>query len=650
MGDDVPRTTMVWTSALAGAATLVVALAIFHGGASSSDTLLVVGAVVAAIVVVLAVLAGLGSIPLVGPSRAGWLVCGGLGALTLWAGASIVWSITPDVSWNWLNRFAVYLGIALIGFALGGLRRGPERLVIGLTLVVTAAVAWALLGVVVPSFAPTGDRVARLSEPIGYWNALALVAGICLCCGVALTAVTRAAIRLAGLLLVYGSAVVLLLTQSRGGLIAAAVMLAFVLRRSRAPLLDAVDLTLAAVPGLAVAGWAFTREALVEDGVGRDARIDDGRLFAVALALGAVVVGVAGVRLRRAPVARVAPDRLRRLLAAVAGAVALVAVVGLVAAVGNPVSWTRDQLSAGACENSPDRIGSICDNNRLAWWGEALEIAKANPVAGTGAGTYTVARRRYADSSARAPQPHDVPLQLLADLGLVGLALGVVLVAGAVGASRRALARTGDDAHDRAATILVAVALGYGVHALVDYDADFVAVTAPTLLAVGALAAMSGVPRSRRLGPGVLVAAVAVCLATVGSLALPELATRAVDAGRAALTDGDVGVAARKARDARDLNPLSPEPIVLQGDIADEAGDSKAAAARYREAAELQPENPSGWVALGYYLYLLDQPDYCGAYYAFNAAYTLDPHGPAGVKGGPKDVSLDAVNDGACER
>ena len=36
--------------------------------------------------------------------------------------------------------------------------------------------AWALLGKVVPSLFTDGARVARLRNPVGYWNSLALVA------------------------------------------------------------------------------------------------------------------------------------------------------------------------------------------------------------------------------------------------------------------------------------------------------------------------------------------------------------------------------------------------------------------------------------------------------------------------------------------
>ena len=646
---DAPRATPGRTFALAAVIGTLTGFAVFHGGGSGSSTMFSVGVAVAVIVAVLSVAVCLGWVPVVRPTRAGWCVIGGAALLTLWIGCSLVWSITADVSWDWLNRSLVYLGFLVLGVLLGGLDRGRRAVVCVLTVVVAAAVGWALLGVIVPSLAPNGDRIARLSEPVGYWNALALLADMGLVLGLSVAASQRAAVRVVGLFLVYGAVVALLLTQSRGGVVVGVVMLAVWLWRSQTCLAAGLELALAAVPGIAVAGWAFTRHALVSDDVGRGPRVDDGKLFAVALLLGAAVVLVAGLRV---PVDRLVardPARVRRVLS---GGIALLIVVGLigfVASVGNPVSWAGDQVSTGQCSNA-HHLGTFCDNNRIAWWRDALKIARAHPLAGTGAGTYRIARLRVRTEASPAPEPHSLPLQILADLGLIGLALGGVLVVGAVGVGRRALSRAEDDDVD-ATTLLVIVTLGYGMHALVDYDADFLAVTAPFALVLGALVAAAAAPaRPLKRGVSTMVAAVAVCAATVGSLALPELAARAVDRGYTALDAGDLVTAARRARDARLLNPLSPVPIVLQSDIADQADDHAAAAARLREAATLQPENPNGWVALGLYLYLLAPPDLCGAYHAYNAAYTLDPLGPAGESGGPLDVSRDAVNHGACAR
>ena len=95
--------------------------------------------------------------------------------------------------------------------------------------------------------------------------------------------------------------------------------------------------------------------------------------------------------------------------------------------------------SGGECENDPGRLTDLCANNRLAWWGEALEIAADRPVGGTGAGTFAIARRQVRDDATTGSEPHSVPLQLLADTGVVGLGLGLLFAAAAVVGVRRGL-------------------------------------------------------------------------------------------------------------------------------------------------------------------------------------------------------------------
>lgn len=650
MADDALRTAPGRTFALAAVAGAVLALAVFHGGGSGSDTMFAVGVSVAVVVGVLSVCICFGLVPIVRPAQPGWYVLGGLGALTLWVGLSLVWSITADSSWDWLNRSLVGFGFVILGLILGGLDRGGRAVVAVLTTVTGAAVGWALLGVVVPSLARNGDRIARLSEPVGYWNALALLCAMALVLGLSLASSSASfGLGVVGSVLVYGATIAMLLTQSRAGVAVAIVMLIVWLRRSRRRLADSMRLLLAGIPALVVAGWAFTRAALVDDDVGRAARVHDGKLFAVALTVGLAAVLATALLVPAERVAAAHPGRVKRALLISLAALAVLGAIFL-ATGGGTGGGASDEITIGACTNSPGRFGALCDNNRLAWWRDALKIARDHPVAGTGAGTYDVARLRVRSDSSATKEPHSLPLQLLSDLGMIGLVLGVVVAVGAVGVGRRALGAPSVESVD-ATTALVVVTLGWGLHALVDYDADFIAVTAPAALALGSLVAMA-TGGARRVNADVswAIASVAICLGAVGSLALPELASRAVDRGTTALDDGDLATAARKARDARSLNPLSPLPILLQSDIADAAGDSAAAAARLREAAELQPENPKGWIALGLYLYLLDPPDMCGAYKAYNAAWTLDPLGPAGERGGPLDIARDAVNHGACER
>ena len=95
-------------------------------------------------------------------------------------------------------------------------------------------------------------------------------------------------------------------------------------------------------------------------------------------------------------------------------------------------------------------------------------------------------------------EPHNLPLQFLAEAGIVGLAL---LLLSAASLLRGSLRRRG---HELA---LALVLPAYFLHALVDVDWDFVAVSALAFLVAGALVGgppvrrMSLVPDARRAGP-----------------------------------------------------------------------------------------------------------------------------------------------------
>jgi hypothetical protein len=91
---------------------------------------------------------------------------------------------------SYLNRGGVYLAFALLGLAVAGTVRASARVVAGgLAALLFGVVGWALLGKVFPSLFPDGARVARLRDPIGYWNALALACALALPLG--LWAATR---------------------------------------------------------------------------------------------------------------------------------------------------------------------------------------------------------------------------------------------------------------------------------------------------------------------------------------------------------------------------------------------------------------------------------------------------------------------------
>ena len=294
--DAVPRPGRVAEAALLAGVGIVLAWAVLDGHGSRDGALATAGIVAIACAAAGIALGLRGTVPLPRLDRAGVVTVVAAVALTLWAGLSIWWSIAGDLSWNWLARGLVYLAFLALGALAGAPAGGARRVATLVALVVGAAIGWALLGVAIPSLFPDGDRIARLREPVGYWNALALLADAALALGLWVARGPRVAGRAAGLLLVYGAALVVLLTQSRAGVVGALAVLALWLVLSDERLEDAVRAVVAAVPALLVGGWAFTRPALVEDGALRADRVADGKVFAALTIGGAVLVALAAWR------------------------------------------------------------------------------------------------------------------------------------------------------------------------------------------------------------------------------------------------------------------------------------------------------------------------------------------------------------------
>jgi tetratricopeptide (TPR) repeat protein len=216
-------------------------------------------------------------------------------------------------------------------------------------------------------------------------------------------------------------------------------------------------------------------------------------------------------------------------------------------------------------------------------------------------------------------EPHNVPLQFLSETGLIGLflALASVCVA-ALGVARRLRGR------EPAAVALAVLAVAYALHSLVDFDWDFVAVTAPFLLSVGALLGGPAVRDEPRVAWSPLPAVVAVAVAL--SLMTPWFAERSTDSARAALADGRPLVAYRDARDARSLNPLALDPLLAQAEALERLGDAQGARQRYIDAVELQSLNWRAWWELG--RFEEGQQDYGRAIPALERAVELDPLNP----------------------
>jgi hypothetical protein len=556
-------------------------------------------------------------------------------AFVLWCGFSVLWSVTPDRSWEYLNRGFVYFAFTVIGlFAGAAAPRGTRSVAGGLTVLLAAVVVWALLGKIVPGFFPDGERIARLRDPIGYWNGLALLAAIALPLGIWVAALREHGrlVRVAGVVLLFLTTVALLLTYSRGGavvaLVAVGVFVAIFPERVEAIAALAVSIP----PALLLSAWAFSEPGLVADQQPRDDRVWAGVALGALLVLGATAVGFAAHFLidreqRLRPRVRWRP----RAWQLVSAAAAVLLVVMLAASGGRPVDWLRDGFReftnpTSSAGSDPERFASFSSNSRWTWWEEAWEIFTDEPVAGTGAASFSVARRPIRVNTTHTLEPHNIALQFLAETGIVGFLLFAGLVAaaavGIVGSLRRL------EGVDRAAAQALAVApLAYLLHALIDYDWDFVALTAPVLFVIGFLLAVGAASHWRRRSPLWIGTSVLAALALVISLVSPWLAEREVGDAYGAIAAREPDQALDHADRARSLNPLSIEPLLASAAAHEARGEDRAALARYVEAVDLQPRNWRTWYELGRFEVGTDRVD--RGVQHLRQARELDPLGPA---------------------
>ena len=622
---------------LLGSTAILGSAAVLFGGGSGDSSLTWIGAgsLGAAGAALAAALWGLSPLPVLSrPALAFFAV---LGAFVLWNGISVLWSIAPDRSWAYFNRGLVYLAFAVLGLFVGAtVPRAYRGVAAGLALLLGIVVAWALAGKVVPSLFPDGARRARLREPLEYWNALALAAAFALPLALWLASRRRHlnAARAGGALLLYAATVTLVLTYSRGGIAVALAAVALWLLIGGGVRASLAAIAVAAPLAAGVLAWAFTRPGIVADVEPYSTRVHDGAWFGVVFGLGGALACASFlVALRyeeRWPLGDLALRPTRRALA-VAAAAAAILVAGVAAGVPGPGNWLRDAavefVKGEPVSQESSRLTTLSSNNRWAWWGEAWDAFEGEPLGGTGAGSFRLTHRLLRDNAIVVTEPHNLPLQFLSELGLIGFVLAAVAVAAAALGVVTAL-RAAQGEERAAAGALAVVPAVYLLHGLVDFDWDFVAVSAPSFLVLGVLL---GAGRSRATPQRRPLWALAVALlavAAVASLAAPWIADRKVGEAYAAL-ETDPGRAADSARRARTLNPLSIEPIFALAGAEHSLGNTERARELYVEAVELQPLNPETWYQLGAYELALRDAE--AARRHLGRSHELDPRGPAGA-------------------
>ena len=614
---------------LAAAALLFTAL--FFGDGTSNGRLFWIGAL--AVIAAAAIAAG-GGLPV--PRGAGAVALGLLAALIAWVGLTMWWSIAPDLSWAAFDRLLVYGAIALLGLLAARAPQPALTAAAGLAVLLGLVLAWSLVGKVIPSLFPDGARVARLRNPVGYWNSLALVAATAVPFGLWAACSRRfhPAARASGALLVYLAELVVVLTYSRAGIAVAAVAALAWLAIERNRLEALATLVLATPVAGLVALWAFSRPALTDDLQPYSDRVNDGAWFGVLLCVGAAVVCVLGYFGARV---EPTPERRRSLTLALGVLVAVVGVAAVAAVVASKSGQILDEFrgakSAEVSQN-PNRLADLSSSNRWRWWQEAWQLFTDAPAGGHGAATFEVARRGIRNGSIVTTEPHDLPLQFLAETGIVGFLLLLGLIGTGAAAAVTAVRRV--EPPERTAAAALALAAGaFVLHSLVDIHWEFVAVGAPAFFSLGVLVGLGASPPAGRLRPAWAGVAAFVAVGVLYSLTAPYASGRLVDSAYEAIATGRTSVALSDGRSARWLDPLATDPLQVLGDAEVARYNDRDALRYYRDAVSLQPENSSTWYALGSFEFYSGQ--YRPALHDLDRAYGLDPYGPAGRPGGLLD-------------
>jgi hypothetical protein len=650
---------------LIGAALLVAILyAAFGHGAVTRSTDTRVELVVAGLSAVAALgWLWVGALRLSAP-RTAMLGAGLLAAYACWSGLSVIWSVAPDASWIEVNRVATYALVVALGIAIGAShRRGVELVAKGFVVAALAVTIYALGQKVVPGLHVAGvfdlnqtGPLPRLQEPLGYWNALAMFMVLAAPAALALT-VDRA--RATAARIAWACALVLIvitvpLTYSRGGLIALAVALASGIGLSRERLRSVVWLVAIVLAALPAALVGLLVHELGTADVPLGSREWAGAILAAAALGGLGALILAGRWLiAREPRMQISASRgraLRRI--AGAGVVALV-VAGLLALTLSSRGFTgtishvwHGFVSTHTTSNyDPQRLLSAASENRWVWWKEAAAAFSARPWQGWGAGSFPVVHLLYRHDTLPVQQPHSVPLQFLAETGVIGAVLGVgavlLLVAGAV-----KMVRARPEGSDRLlAAALLGGAVGYGVHCLYDWDWNIPALSLPAFLFLGVIAGRpwigsAGDPeprpgwwRTARRRPGMgrrafVLVGLTVCLCLLAlSVELPQLAADKASAALVAASSASpsaVRGAQAEAALASQLDPLSDSGLLAQAAVALHRSEPARARVYLAQAVARDPSDPQAWRLLSQVEYGLRDRQWI---VAVQRAVDLDPMG-----------------------
>lgn len=236
---------------------------------------------------------------------------------------------------------------------------------------------------------------------------------------------------------------------------------------------------------------------------------------------------------------------------------------------------------------------------RASLWRDTLAAWSSDPLSGIGPGFMPYARQAAAPDFSfpvRQPHSHNLPLGVLGDAGLIGLATALILVAilAWVAGPWRARTRLGR----QAGWLLIGLAVG-GLFEDLTFIPGFVllviALVAVALTDAGAVAWVRPKPGRLRLGS---VAAAAMAFVLLATMVVADGGAIAYRAGSDAAARDAWSTSAERFARAVQIDPWHPAGPKALAVAADAAGDTELARVAAERAVELNPGDAPSWINL----------------------------------------------------
>lgn len=535
-----------------------------------------------------------------------------LAAFVAWTALSLTWSESFEKTAIDLARVATVLGVfalAIVSRDRGGSNHMVEALAAGIFVI--AAVG--LLSWLHPSWFPDAAETGRfletgkerLSYPLDYWNGLAALIGI----GLPLMLVVacraeRILVRALAAAATPAMMLALLFTLSRGGIGAALLGLGIFLLLTNDRLTQLLTMVLTGIGGGILVVVGLKSHDLAHGLNTAAAHSQGNRLLWITIAV-CIVVGLVQAGLARAGRDRERPawSRISRRQSLYALGTAVVVVVIALLAIGAPGklshAWDNFKQPSNHAEEGTGRLTSAGGENRYQFWSSAAREFESKPLTGTGSGTFQLWWTRDGDFAAPVVDTHNLYMQTLGELGLVGLALLVAFIVATLWTGVGRVLQAGGSKRPYLAAALAGSTVLWTT-SIFDWMWKIPIIPIATLLLV-AVVVTAGDPEPEQrpaLAPLGRIAVALGSLVVIAAIAIPLASESLVRESQAKARAGDNTGALADARSAANVEPEAAAPHLQEALLLEAEGDFPEAQEEARKATERESTNWRTWLIL----------------------------------------------------